>query len=150
VGGGEEPVYLPGTPAKIIFTHDYFSSALHEVAHWCIAGKARREQVDYGYWYVPDGRTYEQQMAFEQVEIKPQAVEWVFNRACGYQFRLSADNLDALIGASEAFKIDVLRQAQEYCEKGLPKRAQRFASALAQHFCTDNYLHCSSYQLDQL
>ncbi len=35
---------------------DFFASALHEISHWCVAGKARREQVDFGYWYCPDGR----------------------------------------------------------------------------------------------
>ena len=45
-GGAEEPLYLPTTshdPARILFTRDYFASALHEVAHWCVAGEARRQ-----------------------------------------------------------------------------------------------------------
>src|SRR5699024_7455731 len=40
--GGDEPLYQPASePAgrhRIVFTRDYFASALHEVAHWCIAG----------------------------------------------------------------------------------------------------------------
>ena len=59
-GGGEEPVYLPADARcanhRIVFRHDYAASALHEVAHWCIAGSARRKLHDYGYWYAPDGR----------------------------------------------------------------------------------------------
>lgn len=46
IGGGEEPIYLPKEASflshRIIFTQDYYASALHEVAHWCIAGKQRR------------------------------------------------------------------------------------------------------------
>ena len=49
---GGEPLYLPvghgESHARIIFAHGYFSSALHEVAHWCIAGDQRRQKVDFG------------------------------------------------------------------------------------------------------
>lgn len=55
-----------------------FNSALHEISHWTIAGAKRRLLPDLGYWYAPDGRTKEQQDLFEQVEIKPQAIEWLF------------------------------------------------------------------------
>src|SRR5690606_17895265 len=76
VGGKEEPFYRSsrnGEQAEIHYRHDYFRSALHEVAHWCVAGEARRQQDDYGYWYAPDGRNAGQQKAFEQVEVLPQA-----------------------------------------------------------------------------
>ena len=67
IAGGEEPVYCPakasGDRHGIVFCHDYFSSALHEVSHWCIAGAQRRELVDFGYWYAPDGRSTAQQKA---------------------------------------------------------------------------------------
>ncbi len=36
---------------------------------------------DLGYWYAPDGRIEEQQALFEQVEIKPQAIEWLFAKS---------------------------------------------------------------------
>src|SRR5690606_24572189 len=84
--GAEEPLYQPADndhDCHIIYsTHDYFSSALHEISHWCIAGKQRRSLLDYGYWYEPDGLTAEQQFLFEQVEVKPQALEWLFTLAC--------------------------------------------------------------------
>lgn len=84
-GGYNEPLYQPAMPDnpthRILFTHDYFASALHEVAHWCVAGTTRRQQVDYGYWYEPDGRTQEQQHLFEKVEVRPQAFEWIFANA---------------------------------------------------------------------
>jgi len=80
LGGGQEPEYIPASQDvpyhRIIFRQDYFASALHEVAHWCIAGRVRRLQQDYGYWYAPDGRSVEQQAQFELLEVKPQALEW--------------------------------------------------------------------------
>ena len=55
VRGGDEPVYLPANATvayhQVVFAHGYFSSALHEIAHWCIAGERRRLLEDYGYWY---------------------------------------------------------------------------------------------------
>ena len=51
VGKFPEPFYQApsGTAfAELQFTHDYERSALHELAHWCIAGDARRKYDDYG------------------------------------------------------------------------------------------------------
>jgi|SRR5690554_5493164 len=97
-GGYEEPVYLPATNKhphhRICFTRDYFRSALHEVAHWCVAGKVRRQLLDYGYWYYPDGRNQAQQQAFEAVEIKPQSYEWLLSLSAGHPFEVSLDNLN--------------------------------------------------------
>ena len=154
IGGGAEPVYLPGDSAnqhhRIIFTQDYFSSALHEVAHWCVAGKKRRLQEDYGYWYAPDGRSEAQQRSFEQVEIKPQAMEWIFTKACGRRFRVSADNLNAGLGASDTFKANIHQQVQEYCIVGLPDRAGRLAVALAHAFRQASPLQKNFYQISEL
>ena len=63
IKGDEEPVYLPADEqcsySAIFFAHGFFSSALHECSHWLIAGEERRKLVDFGYWYIPDGRTTE-------------------------------------------------------------------------------------------
>ena len=104
-----------------ISVEDYLSSAFHEIAHWCIAGDQRRQLVDFGYWYQPDGRTTAQQAQFEQVEIKPQAVEWHLSVAAGHRFNLSADNLNGECGASEQFAKAVASQARDYKNAGLPK-----------------------------
>lgn len=153
-GGGDEPLYTPavrkGDSHLIIFTQDYFASALHEVAHWCIAGPSRRQMQDYGYWYAPDGRDPQQQRAFEQVEVRPQALEWIFSKASDFRFRLSADNLDGGGGVSESFKVAVSQQAQGYCRDGLPSRASRFAAALAQAYGTSDYKDSASYGLENL
>ena len=54
-GGAEEPIYFPSGDARqhneIHFTRDYCASAMHEIAHWCVAGAERRRLVDFGYWY---------------------------------------------------------------------------------------------------
>ncbi len=135
-GGHREPLYLPAKQpdsyAEIRYREDYIASALHETAHWCIAGDARRQLIDFGYWYVPDGRSAQQQRAFEQVEIKPQALEWIFSNAVGVQFHISADNLSngsqqSLLAFSQAVHAQVLA----YLDKGLPARAYYFAEALS-------------------
>lgn len=103
----DEPEYRPATAqqaAQILFAHGFFASALHEISHWCIAGGERRTLPDLGYWYAPDGRSREQQQLFEQVEIKPQALEWLLTVACDRPFRVSLDNLNGDAGNGDTFK----------------------------------------------
>tara|TARA_R110000823_G_scaffold138570_3_gene268124 strand:+ start:2185 stop:2850 length:666 start_codon:yes stop_codon:yes gene_type:complete len=141
VKGSEEPEYLPagsaGDMAQIVFAHGYYASALHEIAHWCVAGEHRRTLHDYGYWYCPDGRTSAQQLAFEQVEVKPQAIEWLFSVAAGSRFHISVDNLSGE-GASDeySFRCRVLEQAEGYLDRGLPQRAQSFFDTLKSFYGT--------------
>ena len=144
VGGASEPVYRPSdvTQARnlLYYREDFFASALHEVAHWCIAGQARRRHVDFGYWYAPEGRNKRQQRAFESVEVKPQALEWIFSRACGFRFQVSVDNLDPETGSlpdTSEFRAQVLLEARRRAELGLPARAERFFHALCTEFGTD-------------
>ncbi|MDX1754782.1 MAG: elongation factor P hydroxylase [Marinobacter sp.] len=141
VRGGEEPEYIPGLgdqePAQVIFAHGYYASALHEISHWCIAGEHRRTLSDYGYWYCPDGRTEEQQQAFEKVEVKPQALEWLFSIAAGFRFHVSIDNLSGGGAADEAgFRREVWAQANRYLEQGLPARAEQFIQTLKTFYGT--------------
>lgn len=140
--GADEPLYLPASQerpcAEIRSRDDYFSSALHEISHWCIAGKARRQRVDFGYWYEPDGRDEQTQALFEKVEVKPQALEWVFSEACGIRFNLSVDNV-ALpdLKPSLWFKERVLDQATAYLNGALPARGKQFFDALLAHYNTE-------------
>lgn len=141
VKGEEEPLYLPASEERahhaLIFAHGFFSSALHECSHWLIAGKERRKLIDFGYWYIPDGRTSSQQQLFQEAEIKPQALEWILSMAADYQqFRLSIDNLNGLETDSSTFKNNVYQQVKVYCEKGLPKRADCFRKALCAFYQT--------------
>ena len=136
VGGGDEPLYLPSSdltrgPHRIVYREDYIASALHEVAHWCLAGARRRRLEDYGYWYAPDGRNADEQAAFERVEARPQALEWILSDACRFEFNLSADNLDAGFGPSAGFAEAVAGERRRFLTRGLPPRAQRFRAALA-------------------
>lgn len=138
IKGGDEPVYLPADETcpyhQIIFAHGYFASALHEIAHWCIAGEKRRLLEDFGYWYLPDGRNQAQQTNFEQVEVKPQAVEWAFCVASNKSFRLSVDNLNGEDTDSTAFTAAVKQQVLDYIDKGFPPRAQHFIQLLARFY----------------
>lgn len=144
VKGGDEPLYRPATPCtpyhQVIFAHGYFASALHEISHWCIAGEKRRLLEDYGYWYYPDGRDVEQQWAFEQAEIAPQALERLFTQACDRTFHVSVDNLGGEVEVDrEAFAQKVASRAQRYKEEGLPERANAFHIALTRYYqCSDS------------
>ncbi|WOJ94021.1 elongation factor P hydroxylase [Congregibacter variabilis] len=147
LGGADEPLYEPardGTPAQIFFREDYVSSALHEVAHWCIAGAARRTRIDYGYWYDPDGRSEDAQIDFMKAEARPQALEWCFSKASGVPFRLSMDNLDAPPDPAmkQAFANAVLAQAHNFAQRGLPPRAQLMFGELGR--CTGARLEAAS------
>ena len=142
VCGGSEPMYYPaGMPLddafsyhRIIFAHGFFASALHELAHWCVAGKDRRRQVDFGYWYIPDGRTLEQQRAFERVESRAQAIEWLLASACDFNFAVSVDNLTGQAGDNSAFKAAVYRRVEHYLSAGVNSRTQRLLKALADFY----------------
>ncbi|RUO25360.1 elongation factor P hydroxylase [Aliidiomarina minuta] len=137
VSGSGEPLYLPATNRRdchqVVFAHGFFRSALHEIAHWCIAGKVRRQLADYGYWYKPDGRNLEEQLRFQQAELKPQALEWWFCLCAGHSFEVSCDNL----AASDPDAIDVAGFAEQvrqqlinYRSSRLPPRAEAFAIVL--------------------
>ena len=136
--GGGEPIYLPAKEKNdhhvLYFAHGFFSSALHECAHWLIAGEERRKQVDFGYWYLPDGRNSAQQALFQQMEIKPQAMEWILSVACGYKFCVSIDNLDGGSLETETFKLAIYSQVLHYVQQGLSSRAQQFRSALCSFY----------------
>ncbi len=135
VKGDFEPEYFPATedaPARIQFAHGFFNSALHEISHWTIAGEKRRLLSDLGYWYAPDGRSAEQQALFEQVEVKPQAIEWMFAQAFGRKFRVSLDNLTGDGGDGSTFKDNVYAQVQRYFsgEAKLPRDAAHFIACI--------------------
>ena len=153
LGGADEPLYIPSSseavPHQLIFRENFVSSALHEIAHWCIAGKVRRLEQDFGYWYQPDGRTVDEQLNFESMEVKPQALEWIFSNACGQKFTPSADNLNALENLADdtAFKQALVQQAQDWCKsQQLPPRAKIFIDALSKEFDTANPYNLEYYK----
>lgn len=136
-GGGAEPLYEPAAgrqPARIVHTYDYPASALHEAAHWCIAGPARRGQRDYGYWYEPGPRNRIQRTAFFAVEAKVQALEAVFASSCGVRFVVSADDFAATPDELARFSRIVREQIDVSLSSVLPARARRFRDALRAEF----------------
>ncbi len=147
--GGDEPVYIPSGPHSsyniLYFAHGYFSSALHECAHWLIAGEARRKLEDFGYWYTPDGRNEVEQKKFQEVEIKPQALEWILSVATGYRFQVSLDNLSGGQIDREPFIQRVYREVKTFCERGLSPRAAMFRQALCQFYNTNQALSLDNF-----
>ena len=142
IKGEDEPIYYPAnndTPAQVVFAHGYYASALHEIAHWCLAGNERRKQIDYGYWYNPDGRDKQQQKAFEQVEIKPQAIEWILSVAAGFNFKVSCDNLNgSYLPDRHEFRAKIRKQVEAYISKDMPERVKTFALVLSQFYKINN------------
>ena len=155
VRGDFEPEYFPATEteaARIEFAHGFFNSALHEISHWSIAGEQRRLLPDLGYWYAPDGRTAEQQALFEQVEIKPQAIEWLFSKAFGRKFRVSLDNLTGDGGDGATFKDHVYAQLQQYFtgEAKLPRDAAHFIDCICAYTRSGKTLQSDEFQREML
>lgn len=160
VKGNDEPIYIPrdalvegyGVESyhQVIFAHGFFRSALHEAAHWLVAGDMRRQQVDYGYWYAPDGRNADQQSEFESVEVKPQAIEWILTKACNHSFGVSVDNLNGEATDSLPFKRAVLRQVEALQRDGLSTRAEQFRQTLAQFYGTPLVFDGVTFSIDEL
>jgi elongation factor P hydroxylase len=138
IGGAPEPFYRPAdadhAQHRIFYREDFVSSSLHEIAHWLVAGPERRLLPDWGYWYAPDGRDAEQQGKFEQVEVKPQALEWLLHIACGLRFQVSLDNLGEHAGSGEVFKDRVHEQANTNIHHGVNDRTQQLYDALSTAF----------------
>lgn len=158
VAGDEEPIYLPADQQsphhRVVFAHGFYESALHEISHWCIAGKERRQLVDFGYWYEPDGRSADRQREFEQVEVKPQALEWILSEACGRKFHVSTDNLDGdpdeVAAGLARFRHNVVQQAQHYLREGLPDRAEVLKQSLLDYYQRHRQFSAELFVLDRL
>jgi len=135
IGGGAEPEYLPPTattPGYVRYRSDYAHSALHEAAHWCVAGSRRRQQVDYGYWYQPPPRDESAQRAFARVEARVQALEAILTAAAGMVFQVSLDDVDNLCSFEADFTEAVSTERARWWLRGLPPRAEKLRCALAQ------------------
>lgn len=156
IGGAAEPLYVPATGSgqhKLYYRDDFFASALHETAHWCIAGAARRQQRDFGYWYATEGRDSTAQRAFEAVEAAPQALEWFFSQACGWPFQVSVDNLDPQDGTlpdTRDFCDRVVAEALARQSRGLPERAAIFYRALCVEFGSAHPAQALTFRLADL
>ena len=133
IPGAPEPLYLPGEgihPARIFYRSDFAASALHEAAHWCIAGPTRRRLVDYGYRYVCPPRGVHEKRAFFDAELNVQALECVFAQAVGLPFRISADDFAVTEEERAAFEAAVAHRCNERRAARLPPRTATFLAAL--------------------
>jgi elongation factor P hydroxylase len=141
VKGEREPIYSPADECdpdhRIIFAHGFYASGLHEISHWLVAGSARRAIEDFGYWYQPDGRTTEQQLAFESAEVKPQAIEWALCVCAGFAFNVSCDNLDGEQPDHVTFQHRVYDQIGLFLKNGFPKRVGQLMQALSDFYQTE-------------
>jgi elongation factor P hydroxylase len=148
-----EPIYRPADEThsfhRIVFAHGFYASALHEISHWCIAGQKRRLLEDFGYWYEPDGRTEDRQAEFEKVEIKPQALEWIFSMSANFQFHFSADNLEGNAQPSQRFVKAVNEQVKNFLTEGLPKDAQLWSDTLIGFYRPNQPLTLNEFKLDK-
>ena len=74
---------------------------------------------------------------FEDVEVKPQALEWLFCVAAGFPFNVSCDNLEGDFEPDRiVFQRRVHAQVMEYLEKGIPARPARLIEALQNYYHT--------------
>ena len=149
IKGADEPIYIPAnaeTPYhQIIFAHGFYASALHETAHWLVAGDKRRLLEDYGYWYCPDGRNKAQQAEFETVEVKPQAIEWALSVAAGFEFNVSVDNLNGEPSCRFDFQHRVHQQLLQLIENGFNPRTTALLKALSDFYNTPWPLTASQF-----
>lgn len=154
IKGLDEPLYLPQDENRphneLYFANGFFASALHESAHWLIAGLERRKLVDFGYWYAPDGRSAEEQELFQSVEVKPQAMEWILSNAAGFRFRVSIDNLNGSESNTNDFKKTVYQQVKTYCEQGLSARAETLRHALCRFYGTPLPLSIEDFGIESI
>ncbi|ABR74810.1 elongation factor P hydroxylase [Actinobacillus succinogenes] len=158
--GGDEPIYIPAGHKTegydvlpynaIYFARGFYSSALHEISHWLIAGEERRKLEDFGYWYEPDGRSAERQREFEKVEVKPQAIEWILATAANFRYFASADNLNGNPGDNMPFKQAVYAQVNTYAENGLPARAETLRHALSQFYSTEDCINLAKFDISRI
>ncbi len=133
IGGASEPLYEPGfgaTPARLYYREDFAASALHEAAHWCIAGSARRKLQDFGYAYVAPPRSAAAQARFFSAELKTQTLESIFAGCAGIEFRPSADNLEATVDDFSAAVTDATPAMMVWLQGSSGERAHRFCRAL--------------------
>lgn len=133
-GGFSEPFYKPASIAEdhheIRYREDFASSALHELAHWCLAGSRRRRRNDFGYWYIQE-RGEIQQRQFEQVEAKPQGLEWILSVAAGVEFCVSRDNFNVDSPDVSFFRQLVRMQAQEQLHARFQPRTEQLLHTFA-------------------
>lgn len=136
----DDPCYLPGRGGQprnlICFAHGFYTSALHEIAHWLLAGPDRRRLVDYGYWYQPGERSDAVRSRFFAVEKNNQSLEWFLTVAAGIRFFVSVDEPAMPAGRLQEFRRAVAERARQRVMEGLPAAAAPLLQALTGRYGT--------------
>ena len=139
IGGATEPLYQPAAradePHRLFYRADFAASALHETAHWCVAGAARRTQVDFGYVYIEPPRTPSAQAAFFAAERKVQGLEQLFCAAAGLRFVPSADQIGVDLKDFREQLAEQRDQVRIWMQNSGDQRAHQFEQAL-RHACS--------------
>ena len=134
IGGAAEPLYQPAEaehePHRLYYRENFAASALHETAHWCVAGSARRTQVDFGYVYIEPPRTPAAQAAFFGAELKVQGLEELFCAAAGLEFVPSADQIGVDLNDFRQQLAEHRSQVRQWMHNSSDQRAHQFEQAL--------------------
>ncbi|WP_296404212.1 elongation factor P hydroxylase [Psychrobacter sp.] len=138
IGGANEPYYKApkdDSNAIIYYRDNYLRSLLHELAHYCLAGKERRKLNDYGYWYNECGRTEEEQILFEVVEARPQGLEKAMCEVIGIGFSPSLDDFsgrppsDSFLQNLQSNYLDMISNPPPLAEKVLDAMKSSLSSS---------------------
>jgi elongation factor P hydroxylase len=150
----DEPIYLPADEInplnRILYTKDSYTSVLHEISHWCIAGAERRKKVDYGYWYKPESQTPEEAELYKKFESKTHGIEWIFCMAAGVPFHIIPNNVAAGFEISQDLKEGVYAATLNYLNHGLPVHAEQFKKSLLKHYQRESFFNISLFQFEDL
>lgn len=150
----DEPNYQPTQPGEplncIFYTADSYASIMHEISHWCRAGRQRRTMHDYGYWYKEHGRTPAEQIIYVASESKTQALEWILCVAAGARVLIIPENQPISYAPSPGFKTQIYAHTMTLLSNGMPARAEIFKTALLKFYGRESIFCASLFQLGDL
>ncbi len=106
------------------------------ISHWCIAGKARRELVDFGYWYCRTDAMPRHKASLKMLEVKPQALDCCSAWQRDIRLMLAATIWKDFEPDRVVFQRRVHAQVMDYLANGIPERPARFIKALQNYYHT--------------
>ena len=83
-----------------------------------------------------DDELIQKQAEFENVEIKPQAIEWLLSTAAGFEFNVSVDNLNGEQTCRFDFQQRVHQQVLTLINNGFNSRTEALLKALSHFYNT--------------
>ncbi len=123
---------------RIVFAHGFYASAIHEISHWCIAGKARRELVDFSATGIARmGVMPKRKASLKMLKRSRRHSTGCSVLAAGYPLNVSCDNLEGDFEPDRVvFQRRVHAQVMDYLANGIPERPARFIKALQNYYHT--------------